>query len=97
MLVEGEYSFVGSPRDNANRFVVRLGYLPNYSDNGEDIFAYQNGNDIVVSGEGELQIFDVMGRMVATQRISGIVTMNVKSQGVYIFRLNGKTQKIVVR
>ncbi len=99
MLVEGEYSFVGSPRDNANRFIVRLGYLPNYSDNGEDIFAYQNGNDIVVSGEGELQIFDVMGHMVSSQRINGVETMCTSSlqNGVYVFRLNEKTQKIVVR
>lgn len=97
MLLEGEYSFVGSPRDNANRFIVRLGYLPNYSDNGEDIFAYQNGNDIVVSGEGELQIFDVMGRKVASITINGVETVNIPTQGVYIMKLNEKTQKIVVR
>lgn len=97
MLLEGSYSFIGSPMDNANRFIVRLGYLPNYDDNGKDIFAYQNGNDIVVSGEGELQIFDVMGRKVSTMNIYGIETVNGLAQGVYIFRLEGKTQKIVVR
>ena len=97
MLLEGEYSFIGSPMDNANRFIVRLGYLPNYDDNGEDIFAYQSGSDVVVSGEGELQIFDVMGRMIATQRINGVETINLSTNGVYIFRLNGNTQKIVVK
>ena len=100
MILEGEYSFIGSPMDNASRFIVRLGYLPNYDDNGEDIFAYQSGSDVVVSGEGELQIFDAMGRMIATQRINGVETINVNAQGVYIFRLVGseiKTQKIVVR
>lgn len=97
MLLEGSYSFIGSPMDNAQRFIVRLGYLPNYEDNGEDIFAYQSGNDIVVSGEGELQIFDVMGRKVSTMNIYGIETVNGLAQGVYIFRLEGKTQKIVVR
>ena len=97
MLLEGSYSFIGSPMDNANRFIVRLGYLPNYDDNGKDIFAYQNGNDIVVSGEGELQIFDVMGRKVSTMNIYGIETVNGLAQGVHIFRLEGKTQKIVVR
>ena len=100
MLLEGEYSFIGSPQDNEARFIVRLGYLPNYDDNGEDIFAYQNGNNIIVSGEGELQIFDVMGRMVSTQNVSGTETISVNAQGVYIFRLVGseiKTQKIVVR
>lgn len=97
MLLEGEYSFVGSPQDDNNRFIVRLGYLPNYDDNGEDTFAYQNGNDIVVSGEGELQIFDVMGRKVASITINGVETVNIPTQGVYIMKLNEKTQKIVVR
>ena len=97
MLLEGEYSFIGSPMDNPARFIVRLGYLPNYDDNGEDIFAYQNGSDIVVSGEGELQIFDVMGRMVSAQRVNGVETINLNAQGVYIFKLNEKTQKIVVK
>ena len=97
MLIEGEYSFIGSPMDNPARFIVRLGYLPNYDDNGEDIFAYQNGTDIVVSGEGELQIFDVIGRMVSAQRVNGVETINLNAQGVYIFKLNGMTQKIVVR
>lgn len=97
MLLEGEYSFVGSPQDDNNRFIVRLGYLPNYDDNGEDTFAYQNGSDIVVSGEGELQIFDVMGRKVASITINGVETVNIPTQGVYIMKLNEKTQKIVVR
>lgn len=100
MLLEGEYSFIGSPQDNEARFIVRLGYLPNYDNNGEGIFAYQNGNNIIVSGEGELQIFDVMGRMVSTQNVSGTETISVNAQGVYIFRLVGteiKTQKIVVK
>lgn len=97
MLLEGSYSFIGSPMDNAQRFIVRLGYLPNYEDNGEDIFAYQSGNDIIVSGEGELQIFDVMGRKVSTMNIYGVETISGIAQGVYIFRMEGKTQKIVVR
>lgn len=95
MLLEGEYSFIASPNDNDNRFIVKLGY--NASNNANnDIFAYQNGNDIVVEGEGELQVFDVTGRMVKIQRINGVQTINLNTQGVYIFRLNEKTQKIVV-
>ena len=95
MLLEGEYTFIGSPSDNDARFIVRLGYMPNYD--GDDNFAYQNGNDIIVNGEGELQIFDVMGRNIMNTTINGVQTVNVKSQGVYIFKLNEKTQKIIVR
>ena len=97
MLMEGEYSFIASPSDAANRFIVRLEYLNGIENSENSIFAYQSGSDIIVNGEGELQIFDVMGRRVATQYVSGVETINLQSHGVYIFKLNEKTQKIVVR
>lgn len=97
MLLEDEYEFMASKNDNANRFIVKLEYSENAENSDNSIFAYQNGSDIVVTGEGELQIFDVMGRMVSTQNVNGRETVNVSAQGVYIFRLNGMTQKIVVR
>lgn len=101
MLLEGEYKFIGTPNDSDNRFIVRLAYLPDYGEeNG--IFAYQSGNEIFVSGEGELQIFDVTGRYVMSERINGVNTINADalSKGVYVLRIIGseiKTQKIVVR
>lgn len=97
LSVNPSYTFIGSPVDKAERFKI---VFKNVGSNGEDIFAYQNGNDIIVSGEGELQIFDVTGRSVMTTTISGVETINVPTMGVYIFRLIGseiKTQKIVVR
>ena len=102
MLLEGEYSFVASPSDSDARFIVKLAYLPDYSDGEGDIFAYQNGSDIFVSGEGELQIFDVMGRFVMSERINGVkaISADELSKGVYVLRLVGngmKTQKIVVK
>ena len=95
LSVNPSYTFIGSPADRMARF--KIVFRNTGGDGTSDIFAYQNGNDIVVTGEGELQIFDVMGRMVSRQRVNGVETVNVKSQGVYIFRLNDKTQKIVVR
>ena len=96
MLLEKEYSFIATPNDKENRFIVKLGYNAENNANN-DIFAYQNGNDIVVEGEGELQVFDVTGRMVKIQRINGVQTINLNTQGVYIFKLNDKVQKVVVR
>lgn len=96
MLLEGEYSFIASPSDADNRFIVKLGYQPDYG-NDNDIFAYQSGSEIYVTGNGELQIFDVTGRRVMTTTINGAESINIPSQGVYIFRLNEKVQKIVVR
>ena len=96
LLAEGEYSFIGSPSDSKDRFVVRLGAAGGDDDNQS--FAYQSGDDIVVSGEGELRVFDIMGRLVMTQHIDGVEMIRKPSQtGVYILRLNEVSQKIVVK
>ena len=96
LSVNDSYSFIGTSTDRADRF--KLVFNSN-NDSNIDIFAYQSGNDIVVSGEGELQVFDVMGRMIAKQYVNGVGTWRAASvqKGVYIFRLNEKSQKIVVR
>ena len=93
---DNEYTFMGSPVDRRDRFVLVFG--PS-TGSGSDIFAYQDGTDIIVSGEGTLEVFDVMGRLVMTWNINGVETCHGVSlqTGVYIFRLNEKTQKIVVR
>jgi hypothetical protein len=96
LLKENEYSFIGSTADNAERFIVRL---ENTADAENPVFAYQNGSDIVVCGEGELQVFDVMGRLVAQKHVNGVETFGSTSlqAGVYVFRLNEKTQKMIIR
>ena len=97
LLTEKEYSFIGSSADNADRFIVML--APTFATDSEaEVFAYQSGDDIVVSGEGELQIFDVMGRLVMQKHVNGVQTIEKpQTTGVYILRLNENTQKIVVR
>lgn len=98
MLAEREYDFIGSPADGDDRFIVRL--RKDGGSDGLDIFAYQSGNDIVVNGEGELQVFDLMGRFVKSECVNGLETVNVPAKGVYILRLVGenlRTQKIVVK
>lgn len=98
LLIE-DYSFIGSPQDNAERFIVKLGY-DNGSSTGSETFAYQSGNEIIVNGEGTLEVYDVTGRKVMTTTINGVETINGLNSGVYIFRIIGetlRTQKIVVR
>lgn len=100
MLLEGKYTFIGTPSDSDNRFIVKLAYNSGNTSSIDESFAYQSGSDIHVTGSGELQIFDVTGRMVMTTTVNGAETINLSVQGVYIFRLIGteiKTQKIVVR
>ena len=93
--IDDEYTFIGAPTDRRDRFVIRFAA----SDGSETstAFAYQNGSDIIVNGEGELQMFDVMGRLVMQKRVNGVEKINAEAHGVYILKLNDKVQKIVVR
>ena len=99
MLLEGEYTFIGAPTDREDRFILRLTYSGNFNDNGDN-FAYQNGTDLIICGDGTLQVFDVMGRFVSSQEIHGVETIQALPAGVYVLRMIGddiQTQKIVVR
>ena len=99
LLHQPAYSFTHSGNNAMGaRFLVKL------SPNAEDgIFAYPNGNSIVVEGTGTLQVFDVMGRQLFTHEInsqSSILNSQFPTTGVYLFRLVGndiKTQKIVIK
>ena len=100
LRAENSYTFSGAPADLAERFLISLS--PGI-DNAA--FAYQNGNSIVVNGEGELQVFDVAGRRLSTLHLDGSRTCNraalgIQHSGVYLLRLVGKehkTQKLIVR
>lgn len=96
LLSVREYSFIGSPTDNADRFIVRI----EHADSPEStVFAYQNGNAVFVSGDGALRVFDVLGRYVMGRTVNGgdVINTDAMAKGVYILRLNGKSQRIVVR
>ena len=92
---EKSFTFVGTPSDRNDRFTIV------FNTPATEDFAYQSGDGIVVNGEGELQVFDIMGRMVAKYHVNGVETVNIPCQsGVYVLRLLGKetnTQKIVVK
>ena len=103
LMLEPSYTFQATTQDAENRFLLvfdfnnHLGVNENYTN---DIFAYQYDDEIIINGEGELQIFDVMGRMVLNTNVNGVQSFNVPSNGVYILRIIGngiKTQKIVVK
>jgi len=99
LQVDG-YEFIGSPVDRKDRFKMVIN--PLIGEDSDDVFAYQDGSDIMVSGEGELQIFDVTGRFVMSRNVNGYecIGTSMLKTGVYILRIVGdqvKTQKIVVR
>ena len=96
LLRENSYSFRLTGSD-ADRFTVKL--MPEGSDAP---FAYVSAGSVVVQGSGTLQVFDVMGRLLFTQEMgsgkqpSTFDTQLLPGAGVYILRLDGKTQKIVL-
>lgn len=103
LMLEPSYTFHAAAEDAENRFLLVFDFNNHLSVNEyytNDVFAYQYGDEIIINGEGELQIFDVMGRMVLNTKVNGVQSYNVPSNGVYILRIIGndiKTQKIVVK
>lgn len=98
LLLDKEYTFYSSTDDNESRF--RLIFNPNALVEDDEIFAYQYGDDIIVNGNGTLQVFDVLGRFIANYQINGDDRVSKPSPGVYILRMIGenmKTQKIIVK
>ncbi len=72
--------------------------------NGDnEAFAFISNGNIIVNGEGILQIFDILGHQLITKQLSTLnsqlSTLNYKS-GVYMLRLidgeKVRTQKIVI-
>lgn len=64
-------------------------------------FTYFDGDRVVISGTGLLQAYDIMGRQLFAKELSTlnsqISILNFPGSGVYLLRLNGQTQKIVIR
>ena len=101
MLIDNEYTFASTVNDKAERFIVKFSYSAE-KEAVDNVFAWQNGNDVIVDGAGELQVFDVTGRMVMSTMVNGMETINTTSlqSGVYVFRMLAnevKTQKIVIK
>ena len=101
-LMTDSYTFMATTNDEPNRFTLTLN---NDNDNDNDTdFIYIHNNEMIINnieGNGLVQIYDMMGRSVATYNVSGSanISMETLSNGVYVVRMtdaNGvKTQKVV--
>ena len=97
LLETPAYTFDAKTTDYASRFVLVFA-----AGSVNDNFAFYNGSEWVVNGEGTMQVVDVMGRVIVSQNINGNTNLNLNAApGVYVIRLvngdNVKVQKIVVR
>ena len=83
---------------------IAIEYMPTAVDEFNADFAYYNGSEWVVNNEGDatLQVVDITGRILSSERISGCVSKTITATpGVYMLRLlngNGvKVQKVVAK
>ena len=100
LLQTPSYTFESNANDYASRFRLVFTADEDNLDN-TDNFAFVSNGNIIIKGEGMLQIVDVMGHIVATHsgRIQCVPTAGMAS-GVYVLRLidgnSVRTQKMVI-
>ena len=111
MLINDSYTFEGSTRDYPSRFqiVFRLDddlEEPDEPEEPEDDdgqnFAFFDGSQWVVTGDGMLDFIDLHGHILSRYDVHGQrrVSLPVVASGMYLFRLSNseevKVQKIIV-
>lgn len=105
-LAASEYKFTSKPSDYKSRFKLVFGYTgveENENDCYAETFAFFMGDELVVNGEGILQLFDINGRQLASRGLTGTQTtlsLPTIANGVYMLRLTqgstAKVQKIII-
>ena len=100
-LTTDEYKFSASTSDYKSRFRLVFGYTGIEEDSEAETnenFAFIMNDELVVTGEGVLQVFDMTGRMVTSQELHGVqttVSLPNAANGVYVLRLTeGKQSRI---
>ncbi len=110
-LTNSEYRFQGNPTDYKSRFKLvfhctGIDEEPDdtTNDNGTTNFAFQMDDELVVNGEGTLQLFDINGRcLLSTQAVGEQSTISLPrvAAGIYVLRLTNhnqtKVQKMVIK
>ena len=99
LLATPSYTFSAKTSDYASRF--RLVFSICEDANGDNAFAFVNNGNIVVNGEGTLQVIDMTGRILVCRDAMHCVSTTGMTPGVYVLRLingdNVKTQKMVIQ
>jgi hypothetical protein len=101
-----EYRFNAKPSDYKSRFRLVFDYTGIEEDTAAEAapnFAFMMNDELVVTGEGLLQVFDMNGRMLVSKELHGVQTTlalpNV-ANGVYVMRLTegsqSRIQKMVI-
>ena len=96
------YTFTAKTTDYESRFRLVFSTDCEDADGDNDNFAFIDANgNIIVNGEGTLQIVDMLGRVVVQGDVKYCVSTDGIATGVYVLRLiegeKERTQKIVIR
>jgi len=100
LLETPSYTFEAKTSDYASRFKVVFMTEENNLNNN-DSFAFISNGDIIINGQGTVQVVDALGRIVISRDGVHAISTNEMAKGVYMLRLidgdNTKTQKIIVK
>ena len=102
LLNHQSYTFNARNDDYPSRF--KLVFVANGNDNeneNEDFAFISSDGQLIVNGNGTIQIIDLMGRVISTSSTEERISTNGMTAGVYVLQLitgsETKTQKIVIR
>ena len=102
MLANNAYTFEGHKMDYYSRFYIVFN-VTDVEEHVEHSFAFFDGSQWVVTGEGELDFIDLQGRVLWHGNLSGgqsRLTFPIVAKGMYLLRLvnssETKVQKIIV-
>ena len=105
MLENDEYVFEGKVADYHSRFYITFNCFDvEENEDTETNIAFFDGSQWVVTGEGNIELIDLQGRVLWNSRLSGgqsrVSVPNVAA-GLYLFRLTNanetKVQKIIIK
>ena len=106
MLSHDHYVFEGHANDYRSRFKVVIGSFTGLEEEETvtNNFAFFDGSEWVVNGQGRFTVTDMMGRMVYSANLENDqnrVNLNGVAQGMYLMQVSNsdgsRVQKIVVR
>lgn len=100
LLQNPSYRFEANTMDYPSRFRLMFSAQPS-NEEFDDEFAFVSNGQIIVNGEGVLQVVDMTGRTVGTYKADRRIAIGEMPAGVYVLRLtNGEkvqTQKIIIK
>ena len=98
LLRDSTYTFHATGSD-ANRFMVKLSPSATHYPLSTTHFAFLQGESVLIDGSGTLEAYDIMGRKLFSREVNSdlrLPSSSFPSAGVYILRLAGQSQKIVI-